>query len=86
MLIVCCRLSLRPLGERWSSPGCCAPLRFAASTLLPGPAGLRDAVERQRFFLTVMLTALLVVVAPALSVARAVSAYVPAAPLFHWVV
>ena len=30
-------------------------------------------IERQRFFLTVMMTGLLVVVAPALSVARAVS-------------
>ena len=32
---VYCGLSLRPLGERWSAPGCCALLRFAASKALP---------------------------------------------------
>ena len=32
---VYCRLSLRPLGERWTPDGCCALLRFAASRALP---------------------------------------------------
>jgi hypothetical protein len=37
----------------------------------------------QRFFLTVIVTGLLVAVAPTLSVARAVSVYVPAPPTVH---
>jgi hypothetical protein len=36
-----------------------------------------------RFLMTVIVAGLLLVVARALSVARAVSLYVPAAPVFH---
>ena len=32
---VCCRLSLKPFGERWAAPSYCALLRFAASRALP---------------------------------------------------
>jgi hypothetical protein len=42
---VYCGLSLSPLGERGSAPGCCGLLQFAASTVLPhdAPAVTRKA-------------------------------------------
>jgi hypothetical protein len=57
-------------GARFERATSCSQGASNCCGLLPPVA---HAVERQRFFLTVMMTGLLVVVAPALSVTRAVS-------------
>jgi hypothetical protein len=66
------------------------PHRLVAGTGEPRIRSRSDScvakVERlrfSRFLMTVIVAGLLLVVARALSVARAVSLYVPAAPVFH---